>query len=346
MSVIPWEEGILVPASDLTLPVWLGGVADMVGFTFPNVSEKTILSLGKDYARLARSFEQTREGIDNKAVGLTVNNTGEALAAFSMFRERLSGTNASHMTVSVAAAGLIAALYCGAGVQVVAMKLKAIAALADAFLQTEAVRAIAAAVPETAPAIAALSAVTHTLVTVLTTIVEHGRRNIALLFDAAGRIVGLYTRVATPVLQHRPPDEARGNVPYVAVPGGLGAHEGVGPSGGHTLSKHVNVDDAYITRRVARGEAGRASRWLDRRTAERVTARVIGLNRATIAAWLASSGNPRMALRLGSTQDGVTGWSVDASHAVPQQVTGARVVLQKDPTQPGGYFILTSYPEP
>jgi len=347
MSMIPWESGILVPPADIELPDWLRGTADIVGFQFPKISERALFSLGQEYARLARNFEQTRESTDDATSSLLTTNFGEAIAAFSMFRERLSGPNASHMAVSAAAAGVIAAAYCGAGVEVVAMKLKVIAAMVKAFLKSEAVAALAATVPETAPGIMALGTIAEGVLTALTAIVIAGERGVTALFQVAGRVLELYTSVATPVLQNRPTDEQRGDVPYVAVPGGLAAHEGVAPKSkgdGHTLSKHVNVDDQYIKDRVD-GGAPEASRWIDRRTAERVTAQVIGLNQATIAAWLASSGKKPLVLHAAGA-NGVTGRYVGELNGTPRDVTGARVVLKKDPARPGGYFILTSFPEP
>lgn len=46
----------------------------------------------------------------------------------------------------------------------------------------------------------------------------------------------------------------------------LNDHEG----DGHTLERHVNVDDAYIKQRVDSGAVAKASRWKDKATADQV----------------------------------------------------------------------------
>lgn len=44
-----------------------------------------------------------------------------------------------------------------------------------------------------------------------------------------------------------------------------------------------------------------------------------------------------LALHLGGGGP-VTGWTVTEADHSPREVTGARVVLKKDPSRPGGYF--------
>lgn len=345
MTMIPWENGIIVPPADIGLPVWLSDTAALIGFTFPDISERALLILGREYAALARNLEQSRASTDGVTSNLTVLNHGPAMTAFTLYRERLSGPNGSHMIVSVTAAGVMSTAYCGAAAVVMGMKAKAILALMDALLATGTVKAFAATSPKAAAWVGALTLVVEQALTVLTGIVAVAKQDITTLFAVAGRVIELYTSVATPVLQDRPSDADRGDIPYVAVPGGLASHEGAPPNGGHALLKHVNVDDRYIIDRVANTPASEASRWIDLPTAERVTAQVIGLNKATIAAWLASNGRPTLALHLG-TGVSVTGRYIDMSSPTPRDVTGARIVLKKDPSRPDGYFILSAFPEP
>lgn len=347
MSMVPWENAILVPAADVRLPVWLEPTAAMLGFRFPDVSERALIGLGATYARLARNFEQTRVLVDEAGAGLLSTNHGEALVAFTGFRERLSGPNASHMIVSASAAGAISAAYLAAGATVLAMKLKVTATLADAFVKSEAVTALMVAEPVTAPAILKIRAALATLVTTLNTVVPMAEKAVTTLLQTAARAIELYTGVATPLLRNRPMARQRETDTYLAVTGGLASHEESAPrakDGGHTLSRHVNVNDRDIIERILRGEAKEASRWTDQRTAERVVAEVIAANPGKIATWLAGT-KPNLRLDL-TTFLGTTGRYVTETDRMPIEVTGARVILKRDPTRPAGYVILTSFPQP
>lgn len=131
--------------------------------------------------------------------------------------------------------------------------------------------------------------------------------------------------------------------------GGLSAHEGRG----HTLERHVNVTtDDLRDRANSRGQyAGErsppmSSRYADRATAENVIATVVADNHTEIETWL---NNPASPATQGFDSKGPfnkpIGEGVPRGSEVAQPLSSARVVLRKDPSAPGGYFILTSYPQ-
>jgi|GEM_PF-2715061 len=348
MSMIPWEEAALVPPADLSLPVWLQPTAAAVGFAFPDVSERAMFALGHLYAGLARKFERDRERVDEGASSVLDTNHGAALIAFAGFRERLSGPNASHMILSATAAGVISTAYLGAAWTVVGMKLKVIATLADTLARSEAVTALAVAKPATAPLIAEVRAGLAVIVAELNKTVLLAQQAVTTLLRVATQALGLYMSVATPLLKNRPMARQRETATYMAVTGGLASHEESSPDakdGGHTLSKHVNVTDQNIIDRVRNRKAKESSRWLDRRTAERVIAEVIAANPRKIENWLASGDPNNLELHL-AAGGATTGRYVKRGNLVPQEVSGAGVVLKRDASRPNGYIILTAFPEP
>ena len=134
----------------------------------------------------------------------------------------------------------------------------------------------------------------------------------------------------------------------LAPHGGLQRHE---DAGGHTLNPeraHIGAtDQELLDRQATMRRPTSISSFDDRQTAERSVHDNIAANRDRIERWLRSypadaepfewqHGHPigRSAPKNTTGVDDV----VDA--------TWSRVVLQPDPSAPGGYYILTSYPRP
>ena len=134
----------------------------------------------------------------------------------------------------------------------------------------------------------------------------------------------------------------------LAPGGGLQRHE---DAGGHTLDPnkaHVGATDQQLLDRQARMRRPVAiSSYDDRQTAERAIHDNITANRAAIEQWLRS--NPTEAQPFEFPHGYPIGRSAPKNASGLDDVvdaTRSRVVLQPDPTAPGGYYILTSYPRP
>ena len=133
--------------------------------------------------------------------------------------------------------------------------------------------------------------------------------------------------------------------------GGLMAHEGNGK--GHTLERHVNVNTDYLRDRAnGRGQfAGKtpppmSSRYNDRTTAEAAISVVLADRQADIQTWLKdpTKTTPR-AFNSTKPFSNPVGEGVPRGSEQAQPLSNALVVLVKDKASPGGYYILTSYPE-
>lgn len=144
------------------------------------------------------------------------------------------------------------------------------------------------------------------------------------------------------------PDPAPGDHTPLAPGGGLQRHE---DAGGHTLDPsraHVGASDQDLLDRQARSPAPllEVSSYDDRQTAESAIHDNITANRAAIDEWIASGPTRPQEF------DFEHPWPV-GRYAPPQatlsdviDVPVSRLVLKVDPSMPGGYYILTSYPRP
>ena len=132
----------------------------------------------------------------------------------------------------------------------------------------------------------------------------------------------------------------------------LDSHEGYSPAGsrsnGHLIDRHVNQTDNDLVARAngangQRAPAGGASSYSSKQAAEHYTNQTITRNQADIDQWLKSdSGSKPKAFD--SFFDQPTGRHVPKNSATASNVNGSRIVLQKDPSMPEGYRIITGHP--
>ncbi|OYD06085.1 DUF4244 domain-containing protein [Paludifilum halophilum] len=129
----------------------------------------------------------------------------------------------------------------------------------------------------------------------------------------------------------------------LAPGGGLKAHES---KGGHLLSRHVNVNDQDLIKRVkSNKKITRASRFKDEATAERVAHDAIMdlKNQHKIKKWLNNPSREKVSINYNGKKGEVLGRGFEkGSNKVQDMKERAVIVLKKDGK--GGYFILTGYP--
>ncbi|GAA2288681.1 hypothetical protein OKJ48_40775 [Streptomyces kunmingensis] len=122
-----------------------------------------------------------------------------------------------------------------------------------------------------------------------------------------------------------------------------------GKNGAHTGARHVEVTTRDLRARL-RGdpELDAASRYIDHASAQKHTQEVVLRRQKQIEDWL-NNGKPAGKKDFSVDLGEPTGMSLSRHHfrnGLPAEwVTGAKVVLKKDPTAPLGYRVLTSYPE-
>ncbi len=123
-------------------------------------------------------------------------------------------------------------------------------------------------------------------------------------------------------------------------PGWLRLHE---VRNGHTLAEHVGRSGSQLTERVMRRKGiPYASSFTDQAAAERLIARTIDGQAAAVDRWLHSS-SPR--LKLVNVLIETTGRSASRDGVIAE-VRGIRVVLERDPSMPEGFRVLTAFPQP
>ena len=124
-------------------------------------------------------------------------------------------------------------------------------------------------------------------------------------------------------------------------PGWLGRHE---TPPGHTIERHVGKTIDELTQRLeASPGLRRASTFHDQRSAEQFIESALDRRQTDIQEWLAGADHSR---RLTITEDlgTTTGTTLlcDGSVSTP---TSVRIVLFADPHAPGGWRILTAFPD-
>ncbi len=115
---------------------------------------------------------------------------------------------------------------------------------------------------------------------------------------------------------------------------------------GHTLTFHVNVDDAFLIGRFADARIRSATRFLDQATAERVISETIRQNRMEIGRWIRNEANAGQYLRLRwlNLSHVVIGRGLRRGDMVVCALSGdGRVILA--PRGRWKYVILTAFPE-
>jgi hypothetical protein len=122
--------------------------------------------------------------------------------------------------------------------------------------------------------------------------------------------------------------------------GGLAAHE---TAGGHTIARHVGKTDADLAARLtAEPRISGASSFTDRAIAESAIGRTLDANQAAINTWLSGT-SPRLVVNHALPES--VGRSLARGAAGPVDASGVRVVLQRDPSLPTGYRIVTGFPQ-
>jgi hypothetical protein len=113
-------------------------------------------------------------------------------------------------------------------------------------------------------------------------------------------------------------------------------------AGGHTLLKHVEVDDVTLLLRLqAEPWIPAASTFTSQEIAERVIADAIRQHRTEVKLWLRS--NSMQNLPLTYADSSVIGRGILNGQATAQPMSNAKIILKKNGK---GYHILTAYPEP
>jgi len=115
-------------------------------------------------------------------------------------------------------------------------------------------------------------------------------------------------------------------------------------SGGHAVQKHVGKTDAQLLARLAAEPHIKASSTFnDLTVADKAVGEAFAKNRAGVDAWMSGSGGNKYSF----TQE--LGYEV--GRVIPNGATMASpsskvvVFLEKDPSMPKGFIIITAYPE-
>ena len=123
--------------------------------------------------------------------------------------------------------------------------------------------------------------------------------------------------------------------------GGLTAHE---RAGGHLIAKHIGLTDAQLAARLAaEPRISGSSSFGSRTLAESGVSAALDAEQSAISSWLSGTRN-RMAVNHNTGSMLGRSLSRGATSAVDSQ--SVRVVLQRAPSFPGGFRIITGFPTP
>ncbi|GAA3105046.1 hypothetical protein GCM10010520_57410 [Rhizobium viscosum] len=123
--------------------------------------------------------------------------------------------------------------------------------------------------------------------------------------------------------------------------GGLQAHEA---AGGHLISRHVGKLDADLSARLSsQPNVTAASSFPDCATAERAVSSALDANTPNISQFLSGSNNR---LIINHNVGSPVGNVLTRGSATSVPSSNVRVVIQRDPTMPTGYKIITGFPVP
>lgn len=110
----------------------------------------------------------------------------------------------------------------------------------------------------------------------------------------------------------------------------------------HTIQFHVGLEDRALRARLSGRKAKmRASTFGDQSTAERTVDRLLKMRQHDVREWLAGSSPVK---RLRGDMGEVVGRTLTRGHASPEAQTWASVVLRRDDSLPGGFFVETAFP--
>ena len=160
--------------------------------------------------------------------------------------------------------------------------------------------------------------------------------SIIILFQSA--IPGVYATVVAPEGSIIP----QTTVAFVPnIPGGgLDFHEA---AGGHTLERHVGKTEAQLAQRLAsETRISAASSFTDRSVAEAAIGEAMNRNQKAIDSWVKSRDN-RYTIDYNANR--IIGITLRRRASKTNSASRLKIVLQRRPKLPPGYFILTAYPE-
>ena len=114
-------------------------------------------------------------------------------------------------------------------------------------------------------------------------------------------------------------------------------------AGGHLIAKHVGKTDAELIARLAAepGISG-SSTFYDLVAADRGVDETIQANEAAIRSWLAGSGYKKA---FQHTLTAPVGRVLIPSATTPVDSSRVRIVLVRNAAMPGGFLVLTGYPQ-
>ena len=185
----------------LPIPGFLMEAAAKLGFVWPQSDEMQLFAIGRNYISSGIEFNQLRADVNDAVSELLESNESDGLAAFERFQKRLSSMAGSHMMVSGLAAPALGIAYLAAGALVLAYKVHAIMILIEAAILFASQAFGALLGPLGLGAIAAKIAALRVQLMSALKAVKFGMSKV---LDVAARIVEMYTKVATPILQNRP----------------------------------------------------------------------------------------------------------------------------------------------
>ena len=160
--------------------------------------------------------------------------------------------------------------------------------------------------------------------------------SIIILFQSA--IPGVYATVVAPSISNI----SQTTIAFVPnIPGGgLDFHEA---AGGHTLERHVGKTEVQLAQRLAsETRISAASSFTYRSVAEAAIAEAMSKNQSAIDSWMKSRSN-RYTIDYDANK--IIGITMRRRASKATQTSRLRIILQRSPKLPPGYFILTAYPQ-
>jgi hypothetical protein len=136
-----------------------------------------------------------------------------------------------------------------------------------------------------------------------------------------------------------------GYTPLVNGQYGLFKYEG---NGGHTISRHVGLEQSLLKERAVRQGIPSVSSFTDLNVAERAVAEVLKENKTRIDEWLSTPPKPgERPFNLNSTEPSATATGIlyDLHSNTFLEVNNTRVAIVRDSAFDEGYRVLTSFPQ-
>ena len=156
-------------------------------------------------------------------------------------------------------------------------------------------------------------------------------------------IIVLFQSAISPVsAQHTSSIPGQSTIAFApGIPGGgLDFHEA---AGGHTLERHVGKTEAELAQRLAKDQRiSAASSFSDRSLAEAAISEAMSQKQSAIDSWVKRGGN-RYTIDYNTNR--TIGISLRRRASKATSASRLKILLQRSPKLPPGYFILTAYPQ-